>query len=52
MERPLSDADLHGKFHALVDPVLGVARAGQLIEQCSSLARLGDLHGIIALTRP
>ena len=52
MERPLNDADLHGKFHALVDPVLGAARAEQLIEQCSRLARLGDLHGLIALARP
>jgi 2-methylcitrate dehydratase PrpD len=51
MERPLSDADLHGKFHALVDPVLGVARAGQLIKQCSGLASLGDLNGLTALAR-
>jgi 2-methylcitrate dehydratase PrpD len=49
MERPLSDADLRAKFHGLVDPVLGVARAGKLIEQCASVATLGELRGLTAL---
>ena len=49
MERPMSDADLRGKFHSLVDPVLGPARAGQLIEQCAGLAKLGELRGLTAL---
>ena len=48
MERPLSDADLHAKFHGLVDPVLGAARAGQLIEQC---ARVGQARRSARLDR-
>ena len=44
-------ADLHAKFHGLVDPVLGVARAGKLIEQCASVATLGELRGLTALAR-
>ncbi len=51
MARPMSDADLHAKFHGLVDPVLGAARAGQLVEQCSRVATQGDVRGLIALTR-
>ena len=39
LERPMTDADLERKFHGLVDPVLGAARAGQLIDACASLAR-------------
>ena len=51
MERPLSDADLRAKFHGLVDPVLGAARAGKIIEQCAHVATLGELRGLTALTR-
>jgi 2-methylcitrate dehydratase PrpD len=51
MERPMTDADLRAKFHGLVDPVLGAARAAELIGQCTRLAKLGDLHGLIALAR-
>jgi 2-methylcitrate dehydratase PrpD len=48
-ERPMSDADLRGKFHGLVDPVLGAPRAAQLIEQCTRLTQLGELRSLTAL---
>jgi 2-methylcitrate dehydratase PrpD len=51
MERPMSDADLRAKFHGLVDPVLGASRAGQIIEQCASVATLGELRALTALAR-
>src|SRR5450631_1376662 len=51
MERPMSDADLRAKFHGLVDPVLGAARAGEIIEQCASIASLGELRSLAALAR-
>jgi 2-methylcitrate dehydratase PrpD len=52
LERPMTDADLERKFHGLVDPVLGVARAGQLIGACASLARAGDVRTITSLATP
>ena len=52
MERPLSDADLHGKFHALVDPVLGARVPDNSSSSVPVSPALGDLHGLIALTRP
>ena len=48
MQRPLSDADLERKFHGLVDPVLGAARATRLIEQCATLAAAKDLDSFKA----
>jgi 2-methylcitrate dehydratase PrpD len=51
MERPMSDADLKTKFHGLVDPVLGIARADELIGQCSNIASLDSLRGLIASAR-
>ena len=38
----MTDADLARKFHDLVDPVLGAARADHLIEQCGALAACDD----------
>ena len=40
LERPMSDADLARKFHGLVDPVLGTARADSLIAQCAALSAM------------
>ena len=50
-ERPMSDADLERKFHGLVDPVLGAARAAGLIAQCTTLSGCGDVRGFTALAR-
>ncbi len=52
LQRPMSDADLAQKFHGLVDPVLGTARAERLLEQCASLARSADVRALTALARP
>jgi hypothetical protein len=43
----MTDADLEGKFHGLVDPVLGEARTRQLVELS---AGLGDAPSVAALT--
>ena len=52
LERPMSDADLERKFHALVDPVLGHERASALVERCSALAEIKDLCALASLARP
>ncbi len=51
LKRPMSDADLARKFHGLVDPVLGDARARRLIAQCAALAGTADVGDLIALAR-
>jgi 2-methylcitrate dehydratase PrpD len=48
LQRPMTDADLARKFHGLVDPVLGTARADRLIERCSTLAGAADLSALTA----
>jgi 2-methylcitrate dehydratase PrpD len=52
LERPMSDADLQRKFHGLVDPVLGGARAETLIERCAALAKCRDLRLLTRLACP
>jgi 2-methylcitrate dehydratase PrpD len=52
LERPMSDADLARKFHGLVDPVLGVTRADQLVQQAMTLASLPDIKAFCALATP
>ena len=51
VQRPMSDADLQRKFHGLVDPVLGNARAGRLIEQCANLSGAADVRALAASAR-
>ena len=51
LERPMSDADLERKFHGLVDPVLGAARAARLIAQCTTLSECADLRDFTVLAR-
>jgi 2-methylcitrate dehydratase PrpD len=51
VQRPMSDADLERKFHGLVDPVLGSARAEQLIGQCAALAGAADVRALTASAR-
>jgi 2-methylcitrate dehydratase PrpD len=50
--RPMSDEQLARKFHGLVDPVLGEARANDLIGQCATLPDAQDLLTLTALARP
>ena len=51
-ERPMSDADLAAKFHGLVDPVLGTARAQALIASCRTLASAPELRTLTSTARP
>ena len=51
LKRPLSDADLDRKFHALVDPVLDATRATLLIAGCRTLAECADVSTFAALAR-
>jgi len=52
VERPMSDADLEGKFHGLADPVIGKAQAAALIAACWKLGAAPDVRAIIAAARP
>jgi len=52
LERPMSNDDLARKFHGLVDPILGAAKAGDLIANSMRIASAEDLKSLIALTRP
>ncbi len=48
LQRPLSDDDLERKFHRLVDPVIGAARAARLVELCRTLADAADVDALKA----
>jgi 2-methylcitrate dehydratase PrpD len=50
--RPLSDSALEAKFHALADPVLGAARAAQVVAACGGVADAADVRALVALTQP
>lgn len=52
LERPMSDADLEGKFHGLADPVLGANKAGGLIAACWRVGDARDLRALVELARP
>ena len=47
--RPMTDADLARKFHGLVDPVLGSARADGLLAACNALGGSDDVRTLTAL---
>ena len=49
---PSSDADLARKFHSLVDPVLGAARADEIIALATTIAQAGDVRALVAAARP
>ena len=52
LERPLSDAQLEGKFKALVVPQLGESKANEITAACWRLASLPDVRELTALCRP
>src|SRR6202171_4460189 len=51
VQRPMSDADLRRKFSGLVDPVLGNARAEQVIDRCVTLSGDADGGGLSGCAR-
>jgi 2-methylcitrate dehydratase PrpD len=52
LERPMSDADLEGKFRDLADGVLTRARSEKLLSLCWSVASLGDVSEIARASVP
>ena len=52
LERPMSNDDLARKCHGLVDPILGVARADEIIALSMRTASVDGLRPLTALTRP
>jgi 2-methylcitrate dehydratase PrpD len=51
LERPMSDADLEAKFHGLVDPVLGAARAQQLVAMLHAIGTAPDVRKLVMNAR-
>ena len=52
LARPMSDAALADKFHALADPVLGTPRAEALLARAWAAGRSDTLHDLAAAARP
>ena len=52
LQKPMTDAQLEGKFHGLADPVLGAAPTARLIEACWQVGAAPDLRAITALAVP
>ena len=52
LERPLDDAALARKFHALADDVIGAAQADQWLAACASLASARNVGALTRLARP
>jgi 2-methylcitrate dehydratase PrpD len=48
LERPMTDADLAGKFHGLVDPILGMATADRLIGMVMEIGSAADVRRLTA----
>jgi 2-methylcitrate dehydratase PrpD len=51
-DRPMTNDDLAVKFTDLVEPVLGAARAADLLKACWDMQAAPDLAQITALSRP
>jgi 2-methylcitrate dehydratase PrpD len=47
LERPMTDADLARKFHALVDPILGPATADGLVDAVMAISSAPDLRSLM-----
>jgi hypothetical protein len=52
LERPMSDDELARKFHGLVDPILGAAKAADLIAYSMRIASADNLRSLTTLARP
>jgi 2-methylcitrate dehydratase PrpD len=52
LQRPLSDAQLDAKFIALVEPVLGAAKARDIRAACWAMGELPDIRELTELCRP
>jgi hypothetical protein len=52
LERPLSDAQLEGKFRGMADPVIGAARAAALVAACRDLGNAPSVGAVVRESRP
>ena len=52
LQRPLTDADLEGKFSSLAAPVLGQAALAPLIAAAWGLSAAADVRGLVKLAVP
>ncbi|WP_454753172.1 MmgE/PrpD family protein [Cupriavidus necator] len=52
LQRPMTDANLNAKFHALADPVLGARKVSALIDACWQLGATADVRTLTSLARP
>jgi 2-methylcitrate dehydratase PrpD len=52
LRKPMTDAQLDAKFHALADPVLGEAAAVPLLQACRRLAGTADVRSLTSLAVP
>jgi 2-methylcitrate dehydratase PrpD len=52
LQKPMTDAQLEGKFHGLTDAVLGAAPTNALLAQCWKLGELPTLDTLLSLTHP
>ena len=49
LQRPMGDADLNAKFHALADPVLGQPRSAALVAALWDAGSVSDMRSVLAL---
>jgi 2-methylcitrate dehydratase PrpD len=52
LQKPMTDADLEGKFRDLSDPILGAERVNAILKSCWNLRQAPDLKGLLALLKP
>ena len=52
LQKPMTDADLEGKFRDLSDPILGAARVNDILKNCWSLGQAPNLQALLALLKP
>ncbi|MDH5263801.1 MAG: MmgE/PrpD family protein [Betaproteobacteria bacterium] len=52
LERPMTDADLEGKFRTLAEPVIGAERAARLMAACWGLGEARDAGALAESGRP
>jgi 2-methylcitrate dehydratase PrpD len=52
LQKPMTDADLEGKFRDLSNPILGADRVNAILKSCWNLGQSPDLQGLLALLKP
>ena len=52
LQKPMTDADLEGKFRDLSNPILGADRVNAILKSCWDLGQAPNLQGLLALLKP